>query len=400
MLRDLIEKFVKNRETVIEWIEAKRAETPLPPYASCDIRNSGFKLTQVDTNLFPAGWNNLCPSYKKKAASHFADYFGSNYPEVKSIAVLTEDHTRNSFYFSNLLALQTILIEAGFKSKLINPVIEEVAEFKTAEDEALVLHPMSELGSADLVLLNNDLSSGEVELNFDGPILPSLDLGWHKRRKSDHFAEFNKLVEEFADIIGVDAWHLKTEFVAVDGIDINEETDRTRLAEEVDKLLEKISKEYTERDIDNEPVVFVKNDSGTYGMGVISVRSGQEILDLNRKNRNKLSVGKSGMQISNFLVQEGVPTVDKIKGNTAEPVAYIAGGRTAGGFFRVNDLKDANDNLNSTGMKFVKLCFDKVLGYENDHASECSLECLEKLYDIVANLAVLAAARETSSHIK
>jgi glutamate--cysteine ligase len=361
MLHNLVEKFTENRETVIEWVEDKRAETPLPPYASCDIRNSGFKLTQVDTNLFPAGWNNLCPSYKKKASSHFAEYFAANYAEVESIAVLTEDHTRNTFYFSNLLALQTILVEAGFEVKLVNPVVEEVSEFETAEGETLVLHPMSELSSADLVLLNNDLSSGEVELGFDGPVLPSLDLGWHTRRKSEHFAEFNSLVEEFAEIIGFDAWHMRTEFVAVDDVDVNQEADRQKLAEAVDGLLDKIRKEYAERGIESDPVVFVKNDSGTYGMGVISVRSGQEIIDLNRKNRNKLSVGKSGMQISNFLVQEGVPTVDKIKGNTAEPVAYIAGGRTAGGFFRVNDQKDANDNLNSRGMKFVKLCFDKVL---------------------------------------
>jgi len=26
-----------------------------------DLRNAGFKLAPVDTNLFPGGWNNLTP---------------------------------------------------------------------------------------------------------------------------------------------------------------------------------------------------------------------------------------------------------------------------------------------------------------------------------------------------
>lgn len=38
----------------LEWME----HTP-PLYTSVDVRNAGFKLAPVDTNLFPGGWNNL-----------------------------------------------------------------------------------------------------------------------------------------------------------------------------------------------------------------------------------------------------------------------------------------------------------------------------------------------------
>ena len=38
----------------LEWME----HTP-PFYSSVDIRNAGFKLAPVDTNLYPGGWNNL-----------------------------------------------------------------------------------------------------------------------------------------------------------------------------------------------------------------------------------------------------------------------------------------------------------------------------------------------------
>lgn len=394
MLHSLVEHFESKQEEVLAWVKSKKSEIKIPVYASCDVRNSGFKLTVVDTNLFPAGWNNLCPSYAAKASEQFKEYLGN----VGSVAVLAEEHTRNKFYFSNLLALQNILIEAGFRVWVVNPALETAEIFKTAEDEDLKEYTLAKVKESDLILLNNDLSDGvpsELE-TLEKPILPGLNLGWHKRRKSDHFIEFNQLADELAKLIDFDPWYLKSDFETVDGVDINKDEDKQRLANKVDELLARISKEYKERGIDQEPVAFIKNDSGTYGMGVISVKSGQEVMDLNRKNRNKLSVGKGNVAIRNFLIQEGVPTSDKIKGKTAEPVIYIAGGKTAGGFFRVNESKGENDNLNSPGMKFVKLCFDKVLGYENESASDCDLDCLNKLYQVVANLATLAAGRELS----
>ena len=44
----------------LEWME----HTP-PFYSSVDIRNAGFKLAPVDTNLYPGGWNNLTPEDRK-----------------------------------------------------------------------------------------------------------------------------------------------------------------------------------------------------------------------------------------------------------------------------------------------------------------------------------------------
>jgi glutamate--cysteine ligase len=40
----------------LEWME----HTPTF-YASVDLRNAGFKLAPVDTNLFPGGFNHLTP---------------------------------------------------------------------------------------------------------------------------------------------------------------------------------------------------------------------------------------------------------------------------------------------------------------------------------------------------
>ncbi|MGT2492998.1 glutamate--cysteine ligase [Cupriavidus basilensis] len=43
-----------NAGSGLEWQE----HTP-PFYCSVDLRNAGFKLAPVDTNLFPGGFNNL-----------------------------------------------------------------------------------------------------------------------------------------------------------------------------------------------------------------------------------------------------------------------------------------------------------------------------------------------------
>lgn len=47
----------------LEWTQ----HTPVF-YSSVDIRNAGFKLAPVDTNLYPGGWNNLSAEMLPPAA--------------------------------------------------------------------------------------------------------------------------------------------------------------------------------------------------------------------------------------------------------------------------------------------------------------------------------------------
>jgi len=51
--------------------------------------------------------------------------------------------------------------------------------------------------------------------------------------------------------------------------------------------------------------VIVKADAGTYGMGIMTVKSPDEVRDLNRKTRNKMAVVKDGLQVSEVIIQEG-----------------------------------------------------------------------------------------------
>ena len=58
-----LEQRVLDASTSIErWFRLRWQAHELPFYCSVDLRNSGFKLAPVDTNLYPGGFNNLIGS--------------------------------------------------------------------------------------------------------------------------------------------------------------------------------------------------------------------------------------------------------------------------------------------------------------------------------------------------
>ena len=56
--------FLAEQTRIEAWFRQQWQLTPAPFYASVDLRNAGFKLAPVDTNLFPAGFNNLNPAFQ------------------------------------------------------------------------------------------------------------------------------------------------------------------------------------------------------------------------------------------------------------------------------------------------------------------------------------------------
>ena len=55
-----LERQILDASSEIEhWFRSQWLSHTPPFYASVDLRNAGFKLSVVDTNLFPGGFNNL-----------------------------------------------------------------------------------------------------------------------------------------------------------------------------------------------------------------------------------------------------------------------------------------------------------------------------------------------------
>ena len=77
-----------------------------------------------------------------------------------------------------------------------------------------------------------------------------------------------------------------------------------------------------------------------------------------------------------------------MEGAPAEPMLDLVDGHAIGGAYRVNDQRDAQNNLNATGMRFVGICDEGEAG--NVPVPRCQFGAL----GLIAELASLAAPRE------
>ena len=58
-INELEQRVLESMPAIERWFRLEWMEHTPPFYSSVDIRNAGFKLAPVDTNLYPGGWNNL-----------------------------------------------------------------------------------------------------------------------------------------------------------------------------------------------------------------------------------------------------------------------------------------------------------------------------------------------------
>ena len=409
-MRNLIHKIDEKREEIYAWLEHHEVTNELPLYSSVDIRDGGFKVASVDMNLFPAGFNNLCEHGLEDAVSAIRDAVYSRMPECKNILILAEEHTRNKWYLENVRILQQIIDVAGFcvrvatifdvRPKVFNEDIRYV-ELDTATGKSLKVYSLDYLIKEmrtdscypDLIIMNNDLSSGIPDILHEAqiPIYPSIQAGWHARKKSAHFRILSELVKDFSDILACDPWLLTCLDCSVGPVDIYQQEDRERLMDMASHLFVKIREKYKEHRIQEKPYILLKSDSGTYGMGVHPIEDPKQILEFNRKIKNKLYKGKGSKIISHYLLQEGVPTIHLIEEQVAEICIYQISNRFIGGFYRLNSEKSNRDNLNSKGMNFLKMC---------PHSSKygtCGVQPDQNIFDlyrILARMAGIAAHRE------
>ena len=366
------------QEEVHQWLLGhEKKETPF--YSSVDIRDAGFKMAVVDTNLFPAGFNNLCEHGIADASHFIREAILKRVPEAHKILIVTEEHTRNTGYLENVRILQDIIRKAGFE---VNGTFPEDIETACTQ--------------CDLIVMNNDLSSGipDALKKSSVPVFPSMHAGWHARLKSGHFIQTGQLAEEFARIVGLDPWLFSCLFEAVDDVDINSDDGHQKLHDAAVRLFDGVRAKYKEHRINEKPFVFIKADSGTYGMGVVPIEDPAQILELNRKKRNDLLRGKSGQPVTRFLLQEGVPTIQRIEQSPCEVCIYQIDNNLIGGFYRYHTGKSPRENLNSPG----GMAFQKVCPHLDKYGQDCGIKHNMNIFDIyriLARIAGVAAGRET-----
>ncbi len=392
--------------TIEHWFRQQWQNHSAPFYTSVDLRNSGFKLAPVDTNLFPAGFNNLRPEFEPLCVQAVMTAVEKICPDTRQFLLIPENHTRNLFYLQNVAALKSILQRAGFAVRIgsLLPEITAATPLALPDGQSLVLEPVRRNGnrlSLDgfdpcAVLLNNDLSGGVPDLlkGLAQPVVPPLIAGWNTRRKSRHFAAYDQVAAEFASLVGIDPWFINPYFSRCGQVDFADRQGLDCLSTQVESLLGKIRSKYRELDIRDDPFLIIKADAGTYGMGIMTVKSPDDLKSLNRKQRNKMAVIKEGQAVREVLIQEGVYTYESVEGAVAEPVIYLIDHFVVGGFYRVHTERGINENLNAPGARFVPLAFEtNAIAPEQGEEPDAPPNRFYT-YGVVARLAMLAAARE------
>jgi len=409
-LLELERRFLKAMPNIEHWFRTQWLEHAVPFYASVDLRNSGFKLAPVDTNLFPGGFNNLNPDFLPLCVQAMQSAVEKICPEARGVLLIPENHTRNMYYLQNVEQIVNTLKQAGMRVRVgsLLPEIIEPTAIALPDGGSLTLEPLvrngKRLGLADfdpcVVLLNNDLSGGVPDIlkNIEQQIYPPLSAGWHTRRKSQHFAAYDCVANDFAKLLSIDPWLINPYFATCNQVNFQERVGEECLAAQVDDVLQKMRVKYAEYGVKNAPFVIVKADAGTYGMGVMTVKDASEVTGLNRKQRNKMSVIKEGQEVSDVLIQEGVYTFEDINGAVAEPVVYMVDHYVVGGFYRVHTGRGVDENLNAPGMSFKPLAFETCCTLPNPDCAPDDTPNRFYAYGVVARLALLAASLELEAN--
>jgi glutamate--cysteine ligase len=379
-----------------------------PFYSSVDIRNAGFKLAPVDTNLFPGGFNNLTADMLPLAVQAAMAAIEKICPEAKNLLLLPEKHDRNKFYLMNLQRLIQIFSLAGLNVRLgtLDEAITEPTTLDLPDGSHLTLEPLlrskRRLGLKNFdpctILLNNDLSAGVpkvLENLHEQYLLPPLHAGWGMRRKSQHFHAYEEVAKKFAKLLGMDPWLINPMYSRCGQVDWQAGHGLDCVQTNVDALLSKIRRKHKEYGINEKPFVVVKADNGTYGMGIMTVRDAKELDDVSRRTKNKMAVVKDGQEVTEVIIQEGVPTYERVNDAVAEPVVYMIDRYVVGGFYRVHADRGIDENLNAPGAAFVPLAFAESHHLPRPGAKPgASAPNRFYMYGVIGRLAMLAAAYE------
>ena len=396
-INELEQRILDSMPAIERWFRLEWMEHTPPFYSSVDVRNAGFKLAPVDTNLFPGGWNNLTPAMLPLAVQAAMVAIEKICPEAKNLLLIPENHSNNAsntFYLSSIAQLRRVFHMAGLNVRIgsIDPDIKQNTTVALPNGESIVLEPVirsaKRLGLKDFdpctILLNNELTKGLpgiLEDLHEQFVLPPLHASGSVRRKSTHYKSYEDVCKRFGKLLGVDPWLINPMFLTCTDGD---------LAACVDTLLAKIKKKYKEYGITDKPFVVVKTNHSSLadkqaGSSVMMLRQSSEL-----KEHKDIAVFSGEL-----VVQEGVLTKERMNDAVAEPVVYMMDRYVIGGFYRVHADRGMDENLCSPGSRYVPLAFAEGTELPQPGLKPgASAPNRFYMYGVIGRLAMLAASYE------
>jgi len=407
-INELEQRILESLPAIERWFRLEWMEHTPPFYTSVDVRNAGFKLAPVDTNLFPSGFNNLTVEMLPLAVQAAMAAIEKICPEAKNLLLIPEKHARNTFYLANVQRLVQIFQTAGLNVRLgsLDESITQPTEVALPDGSTLTLEPLlrtrGRLGLKNFdpctILLNNDLSAGiptVLQNLHEQYLLPPLHAGWAVRRKSNHFHAYEEVAKKFAKLLGMDPWLINPMYAKCGEVNFEDGSGDEALMSHAETLLGKVRRKYKEYGIQEKPFIIVKDDAGSHGMGIMTVRDPKDLQDLSRRTRNKMSAGRDGREVHDVILQEGVPTYERVNDAVAEPVVCMIDRYVVGGFYRVNAERGFDENLNAPGAHFVPLAFAEHNQLPKPGAKPgVSAPNRFYMYGVIARLAMVAASYE------
>jgi glutamate--cysteine ligase len=386
-----------------------------PFYTSVDLRNAGYKLAPVDTELFPSGFNNLTPQMLPLAVQAAMAAIEKICPEAKNLLLVPgpQANSGSPFYLTHLQRLVEVFTLAGLNVRLgsLARGIDKPVKLALPEGGELLLEPLvrerRRLGLADFdpctILLNDDLAAGVPGLLEDlheQYLLPPLQASSALRRRSRHCRSYEEVAKRFAKLLGMDPWLLHTLHGECGQVDPASDAGLDCVKSNVDALLAKVRRKHKEYGIAERAFVVVKSD-GPGGTDVITVRDAKDLDEPERRGRlARLSQRVAGGRTvpggpCDVLVQEGVPTYERINDAVAEPVVYMMDRYVIGGFYRVHAARGIDESLDAPGSAFVPLAFAESHQLPRRGVKPgASAPNRFYMYGVIGRLAMLGAAYE------
>jgi len=400
-INELEQRILESMPAIERWFRLEWMEHTPPFYCSADLRNAGFKLAPVDCDLFPGGFNHLTPEMLPLAVQAAMAAIEKICPEAKNLLLIPAEQTHSSFYLANLQQLIAVFTQAGLNVRLgsLDASLKQPQVLPLAEGGELMLEPLlrtrGRLGLKNFdpctILLNHDLPDGvpKVLQNLhEQYLLPPLHAGWSMRRKSQHLRSYEELAKKFAKLLGMDPWLINPMHALCPQVDLRERAGQEGLRSQVETLLGKVKRKYKEYGINERPFVVVKPDTGSSSRGILTLRDAKDIDAL-------LQAGAELPAAGALLVQEGVPTYERMHDAVAEPVVYMIDRYVVGGFYRVHAERGIDENLAVPGSAFVPLAFEPSAQLpRRSEKPGASAPNRFYMYGVIGRLAMAAASYE------
>jgi glutamate--cysteine ligase len=405
-INELEQRVLESMPAIERWFRLEWMEHTPPFYTSVDLRNAGFKLAPVDTDLFPEGFNHLTPQMLPLAVQAAMAAIEKICPEAKNLLLVPDSRFGNLSYLMHLQRLVQVFTQAGLNVRLgsFDPELTEARRVALPDGDELEFEPLirkrTRLGLKDFdpctILLNNDLRGGVPRLLqnlHEQYLLPPLHAGWAARRKSKHFHSYEEVAKKFAKLLGMDPWLINPMAAQCGEVDTASDAGLDCVQAQADALLGKVRRKFKEYGINEKPFVVVKADSGSVGAGVLTVRDARE-LDAARLAR-ALARPEGEPGVTEVIVQEGVPTYERINDAVAEPVVCMIDRYVVGGYYRVHPERGIDENLNAPGSSYVPLAFAESHQLPLKGAKPgASAPNRFYMYGVIGRLAMLAASYE------